>query len=430
MYKAICTAAALLLLLTACAGNVEQEGESEASELTWQDYYDLGIRYLSEGNYAEAQIAFYAAIQIDPKEVRGYLGHAKACMGQVDTKEDRRSRAIADYKTVLELDESCSEAYVSLAIIYSDINELDQAKVILEEALEKLNGNEKHMDQLIQIYLALGDCYIRQNDFEHALSILEEALTKVGDTGEIAAKIEEIKSGTIYDSEGNLRRKPQYDDAGNVMGYRDIFYVSDGKMLQQMINDHPSNSTFVLKGITYRMKDRLVLKDLENVEILGTESSSLHITSGGEVVVKVENCHNLVISNLEMGHDDGVASCDQGVLLASGSELSLFKCDIFGCGTVGIVADGCTITAQETVIRDCSKSVMWIAESTAEFSDCTISGNGYQFPDEYALEGSGVVSFERCEFINNLNPQIAPDSDADKFLFEDCTFSGNSWDEN
>ena len=34
----------------------------------WQEQYDLGVRYLSEGNYEEAVIAFTAAIEIDPRQ--------------------------------------------------------------------------------------------------------------------------------------------------------------------------------------------------------------------------------------------------------------------------------------------------------------------------------------------------------------------------
>ena len=45
---------------------------------TWQEQYDLGVRYLSEGNYQEAIIAFTAAIEIDSKRSEAYLGTAKA----------------------------------------------------------------------------------------------------------------------------------------------------------------------------------------------------------------------------------------------------------------------------------------------------------------------------------------------------------------
>ena len=44
----------LMMVLPAC-------GQKEAAP-TWQEQYDLGIRYLSEGNYEEAIIAFTAAI--------------------------------------------------------------------------------------------------------------------------------------------------------------------------------------------------------------------------------------------------------------------------------------------------------------------------------------------------------------------------------
>ncbi len=59
---------ALFLLLCAC-GN---------SATTWQEQYDLGLRYLSEGNYEEAIIAFTAAIEIDPKMAIAYEKLAEA----------------------------------------------------------------------------------------------------------------------------------------------------------------------------------------------------------------------------------------------------------------------------------------------------------------------------------------------------------------
>ena len=61
----------ILLTLTACAKSVENR---------WQEQYDLGIRYLSDGNYEEAVIAFTAAIEIDPKNADAYLNLAEAYM--------------------------------------------------------------------------------------------------------------------------------------------------------------------------------------------------------------------------------------------------------------------------------------------------------------------------------------------------------------
>lgn len=59
----------IALLLSACGQNIEAK---------WQEQYDLGVRYLSEGNYEEAIIAFTAAIEIDPKRPEAYLKAAEA----------------------------------------------------------------------------------------------------------------------------------------------------------------------------------------------------------------------------------------------------------------------------------------------------------------------------------------------------------------
>ncbi len=70
----------VLLCLGACGQSSESEeaGSTDNSGLSWQEQYDLGIRYLSEGNYEEAIIAFTAAIEIDPKQVDPYLKIAEA----------------------------------------------------------------------------------------------------------------------------------------------------------------------------------------------------------------------------------------------------------------------------------------------------------------------------------------------------------------
>lgn len=40
----------------------------------WQEQYDLGVKYLSEGNYEEAILSFTAAIEIDPMRAHAYVG--------------------------------------------------------------------------------------------------------------------------------------------------------------------------------------------------------------------------------------------------------------------------------------------------------------------------------------------------------------------
>lgn len=72
----ILLAALLLLTLAACAKTPAAELTTEPADEApdWQTKYDLGVRYLSEGKYEEAILAFTAAIEIDPKRAEAFLG--------------------------------------------------------------------------------------------------------------------------------------------------------------------------------------------------------------------------------------------------------------------------------------------------------------------------------------------------------------------
>ncbi len=81
-----------LALLVACQQTADAEAEVVPAEtvaveamagvLSWQTQYDLGMKYLSEGNYEEAVIAFTAAIELEPKKADAYLGMADVYIAQ------------------------------------------------------------------------------------------------------------------------------------------------------------------------------------------------------------------------------------------------------------------------------------------------------------------------------------------------------------
>ncbi len=83
MKRAISVMLSVILLLSLCAC-----GKKETAA-TWQEKYDLGVRYLSEGNYEEAIIAFTAAIEIDPRHQEAYISLADAYIGLGDYDKAR-----------------------------------------------------------------------------------------------------------------------------------------------------------------------------------------------------------------------------------------------------------------------------------------------------------------------------------------------------
>ena len=167
----------------------------------WKEQYDLGQQYLLEENYEEAIVAFTAAIEIEPNQADAYIGRGNAYVLSGET-EEHLAQALADYQYVLELDEANAEAYLGIA-----------------------------------------DIYIRQGDYEAALDILEEGMEKTEGNEEISAKIAEIESGNITDSSGNARRISSYDSSGVLMWYHEYTYDADGKQTSVTSYDTSGNQT-------------------------------------------------------------------------------------------------------------------------------------------------------------------------------------------
>lgn len=105
---------AVVLGVALCACSGQQAPEQNTTPLTWQEQYDLGLRYLSEGNYTEAILAFTAAIEIDPKQALAYLGRGDTYFALGDTE-----MALLDYKTAADLGDS--QAIEKLSKLNDDI---------------------------------------------------------------------------------------------------------------------------------------------------------------------------------------------------------------------------------------------------------------------------------------------------------------------
>lgn len=167
-----------VLLLCACGSNMAESNSqtlpnNASSSLTWQEQYDLGIRYLSEGRYQEAIIAFTAAIEIDPKQSLAYVGRGDAYAGMIsdletetqsDTIKEYYSNAEADYLAAIELEPDSSETYLKLAELYVAMDELDLAIALLEDGYA-LTGSEELQQMLDSLRTAKLDDEINDDTY-------------------------------------------------------------------------------------------------------------------------------------------------------------------------------------------------------------------------------------------------------------------------
>lgn len=182
MKKLSTTFLLLVLFLGACA----------KSQPTWQEQYDLGVRYLSEGNYEEAIIAFTAAIEIDPKQASAYVGRggAYAVLGEQELDSTAAlalwEKAVADYERALELGDA-------------------QVEKRLEEIREILQHLQAELD---------------------AQPLLETLYTRFEDTDVEGAKAL-MRQAEYQELSASVSKTPYYYDHGDGFGlavYPDNFY--------------------------------------------------------------------------------------------------------------------------------------------------------------------------------------------------------------
>lgn len=141
-----------VLFLSGCKGQEQP---------TWQEQYDLGMKYLAESHYEEAILAFTAAIEIDEKQVEAYIGRGDAYMGTMQaTNEDaseanqhleQYALAEKDYLFALELESTRKDVYEKLAALYLYGDDQENATNILQRGYDLLQESSlfKRLQELL-----------------------------------------------------------------------------------------------------------------------------------------------------------------------------------------------------------------------------------------------------------------------------------------
>lgn len=175
-YRYTWIAICIILLLSACAvGQQGSTAEEPSQAPTWQEQYDLGVRYLSEGNYQEAILAFTAAIEIDPKQAPAYVGRGDAYVKSGET-ESNLAAAKANFEKAIELDEVSAEAYIGLADIYIRQEDYENAMVVLRKASGALANNQELLKKISEMRATLlkSDNFLAKESFVEFEDLIPE----------------------------------------------------------------------------------------------------------------------------------------------------------------------------------------------------------------------------------------------------------------
>ena len=106
-------------------------------EQKYQKNLDLGYRYLDQGYYNEAVLAFEAAIDIRPRSGEAYVG-----LGDAYTGIEAFDNARDSYEQARKLDKSLVDAYLGLANAYLEMGDIEAAIRTLEEGLDVTQDRE------------------------------------------------------------------------------------------------------------------------------------------------------------------------------------------------------------------------------------------------------------------------------------------------
>lgn len=167
-------------------------------------------------------------------------------------------------------------------------------------------------------------------------------------------------------------------------------------------------------------------------------------------VLNFEGCEGVELSNLYLGHEPDRGECSSGVVGATDCrDLTLRRCDLFGCGTEGLTLQRVKgMKFEESVIRDCSYGIVSAAgceglrfvksrfadnvefwglrfEDCREvrFADCTVENNTAGDEPLFKVAGRTEVIFEGGAIRNNRAAALA--DSADQLFLRQPSVRGN-----
>ena len=152
---------------------------------------------------------------------------------------------------------------------------------------------------------------------------------------------------------------------------------------------------------------QLTLKGLERYKIEGRgKGATLLIDSRYARVLSFVDCQYIQIENLTLGHTQGGSCLGEVLSLQNVKGCKIDNCDLYGCGTCGIYAEGGNgLDVRNTAIRECSEAIVnLIGNYRPKFTRCDFYKNGEEGGHLFnAMEGCGGVEVEDCYFFGNSN---------------------------
>ncbi len=214
-----------------------------------------------------------------------------------------------------------------------------------------------------------------------------------------------------------------------------IFVKSVDELKSQLGN----NRVLFLGKQNYKLESTLQIDSIQNLKIVGDETTRLMIDKQNSTVLKLSNSNNFRIENVVIGHSTNQGHTgEQGIVrIEHSSNINIENCIILGAGTFGLIAkDVCRLTIENSEITKCSALIFELNRSQKiEFKNTKFQNNNLAISVLGGFTNSTKkVTFTDCMFLNNQpemngNPAFNFDNNYQNFkeqiIFKNCTFKNN-----
>lgn len=230
---------------------------------------NLGNKYVQDGNYKEAILAFSKVIEIEPKNIEARVSMAKAYI-----KLSQPDDAIKVLEEAVGISPKKVEPYLELANIYYDSEKLNDLLDILGAAYT--NTRDSKIEELLLLF---GNDFFNKEKYQEAVTLLNKGmemdgknirlkllLSKVFDDQEKFDEAEkmledilaiDIKNVEAYLDLGNLYAKlARLDDAIAILqqGYKETGDSKIKELLDELLQER-SNGGFISDKVGSRIMD-------------------------------------------------------------------------------------------------------------------------------------------------------------------------------
>jgi len=196
-----------------------------------------------------------------------------------------------------------------------------------------------------------------------------------------------IKAAADDPAESEVRRVSTVDELLAAIAPHTVIELAEGVYDLSTASDYgeDSHSNYYswngVWGEAGETSAELVIANVDGLTLRGAGMGNTTLAAVPRYanVIKFVNCHQLTLADLTAGHTTEPGFCMGGVLrLESCGDVSVTGCGLFGCGTVGVDAVGCTdLTVSNSRIYECSYNAVSASQCrNVRVEGCEIDSHG------------------------------------------------------